>query len=70
MKLFLKFMLILLIGVNWSLFVYTVTTGDKSYIYLLFALLPVSVGVIWLEHKVGMKEIDNDSNINQSGLSK
>jgi EamA domain-containing membrane protein RarD len=48
MQLLTQILTIILVGINWSLFVYTIGSGDKSYIYLLWALLPISIGVVWL----------------------
>jgi EamA domain-containing membrane protein RarD len=48
MKLLTQIITVILVAINWTLFVYTVGTADKSYVYLLWALLPVSIGVVWM----------------------
>jgi EamA domain-containing membrane protein RarD len=48
MQLLTQIITVILVVINWTLFVYTVGTSDKSYVYLLWALLPISVGVIWM----------------------
>jgi EamA domain-containing membrane protein RarD len=51
MKQLIKLGIYICIICNWLLFIYTVNTGDTEFLYLIWPLLVIGIGLIWWQDK-------------------